>query len=284
MEGRVGHTAVWAGDELIIWGGHKGGTDGKPTGRLADGAAYNVDTDTWRQIATPALTGGPGYTSVWTGSEMIVIGGNDGHLSFAENGLSEAGAYNPSTDSWRILDLPIDLVVVDALWTGDEVVVYGVEGYLGALRGVSYEPQSDRWRELPSAPLDPAVPEIDRIGDRILAWSYDPETDGIAALDLVTLQWSGLPAFPGQPSEGVPTVGAMGPRGTMMATESFMAIYTEESNQWQITPTPADDIAPVAPSAWTGKEALFFYSGLPPGDPNFLDGIAAWFWSYTPGS
>jgi hypothetical protein len=196
LEGRVGHTAVWTGDEVIIWGGHKGGVGGKPTGRFSDGAAYNPATDTWRAISTPDLTGGPGYASVWTSSEAIVMGGNDGHLSFAESGLNEAGAYDPSTDTWRILEIPIDLVVVDALWTSTEVVIYGVEGYLGQLLGMSYEPRTGEWRQLPPAPLDPAVPDIDVVGGRILAWSYDPETDGITALDTVKLQWQELPPFP----------------------------------------------------------------------------------------
>jgi hypothetical protein len=134
------------------------------------------------------------------------MGGNDGHLSFAESGLNEAGAYDPSTDTWRILEIPIDLVVVDALWTSTEVVIYGVEGYLGQLLGMSYEPRTGEWRQLPPAPLDPAVPDIDVVGGRILAWSYDPETDGITALDTVKLQWQELPPFPGQPSDGIPSV------------------------------------------------------------------------------
>ncbi len=65
IAGRVGHVAVWTGDELIIWGGHEGGTGGRPSSRLQDGAAYDPDTDNWRQIATPTLSGGPGYASVW---------------------------------------------------------------------------------------------------------------------------------------------------------------------------------------------------------------------------
>lgn len=281
LEGRVGHTAVWSGDEVIVWGGHKGGVGGKPTGRLSDGAAYNPGSDTWRPISTPDLTGGPGYASVWTGSEMIVIGGNDGHLSFAENGLYEAGAYDPGTDTWRILDMPINLAVVDALWTGEEVVVYGVVGYLGPLQGMSLEPLSGEWRQLPTAPIHPAVPNIASLGGDILAWSYDPETDGIAALDTETLQWRDLPRFPGQPTDGIPTAAVIGPREVMMTSETMMAIYSEGSNEWRTIPTPTADIGPIAPSAWTGTEALFLSTGLPPGDPKAPDGIAAQFWSYT---
>jgi hypothetical protein len=282
LAGRVGHVATWTGDELIIWGGHRGGTGARPTVRLQDGAAYNPDTDTWRQIATPTLSGGPGYASVWTGTEMIVLGGNDGYLSYTENGLYEAGAYDPSTDTWRTLEMPINVVVADALWTGEEVVVYGTGGYLGQLLGAAYNPQANQWRELPPAPIDPAVPDIEMFGNRVLAWTYDPETDGIAALDLETQKWSQLPAFPGQSTEWVPTAASIGPSQIVMTTESFIATLSEGSNSWQITAPPTEQLGPVSPSAWTGEELLFFSSGLPPGDPNAPNGSSSWLWSYIP--
>lgn len=282
VEGRVGHVAVWTGDELIIWGGHAGGTGQRPTNRLQDGAAYDPTADTWRTIVTPTLSGGPGYASVWTGSEMIVIGGNDGHISFAENGLHEAGAYNPATDTWRTIEMPIDLVVADALWTGEEVIVYGIQGYLGPLMGAAYDPRSDQWRDLPPAPIDPTVPDIEMFGDRVLAWSYDPETDGIVALDLETLEWSELPAFPGQATEWIPSATAIGDSQIMMTTESYMAILAEEATTWQTTLTATDELGPLTPSAWSGDEALFFSSGLPPGDPNAANGMGSWLWAYQP--
>lgn len=47
--------------------------------------------------------------------------------------MNEAGAYDLSTDTWRPLEMPVELTVLDAIWTGTEVVVYGVERYLGRL-------------------------------------------------------------------------------------------------------------------------------------------------------
>lgn len=282
LEGRVGHTAVWTGGEVIVWGGHSGGTGGKPTRRFSDGAAFQPSTDTWRATAKPDLAGGPGYASVWTGSEMIVIGGNDGNQSFAEVGLNEAGAYDPSTDTWRALEMPVELTVLDAMWTGTEVVVYGVERYLGQLVGVSLDPATGNWRQLPTAPVHPAVPDIDRVGDEILAWSYDPEEDGIAVLDIGTLAWRDLPPFPGQPTDGIPNAAAVGPRETLMQSETVMAIYTDESKEWRLIDTPTADIGPfTVQPVWTGTDVLFFYAGIPPGDPNALHGIPAQFWVYN---
>lgn len=82
---RHGHTAVWTGTEMIVWGG----TDGAQ--RLNDGAAYNPGTGAWRATATPSLTGRTGHTAVSAGGEMIVWGGRDaGGIA-----LSDGAAYIP---------------------------------------------------------------------------------------------------------------------------------------------------------------------------------------------
>src|SRR5205814_5328282 len=67
---RVGHTAVWTGTEMIIWGGSSFDT-------FNTGARYNPPTDTWRVTSTAsAPTPRAAHTAVWTGSEMVVWGGS----------------------------------------------------------------------------------------------------------------------------------------------------------------------------------------------------------------
>src|SRR5438477_1698558 len=64
---RYGHTAVWTGSEMILWGG------GSNTG-----GRYNPSTDSWTATSTTnAPTARSPHTAVWTGSEMIVWGGKD---------------------------------------------------------------------------------------------------------------------------------------------------------------------------------------------------------------
>ena len=68
------HTAVWTGNEMIVWGG---------TGELSvtdAGGRYNPGTDSWVPTsAAPASRNS--HSAVWTGSEMIVWGGfHDGTL------------------------------------------------------------------------------------------------------------------------------------------------------------------------------------------------------------
>jgi hypothetical protein len=85
---RESHSAVWTGTEMIVWGG-----DDIPSGNFFNtGARYNLVTDTWTATSTiNAPSPRYSHTAVWTGSEMIVWGGND------ENSqpLNTGGRYNP---------------------------------------------------------------------------------------------------------------------------------------------------------------------------------------------
>ena len=54
-------------------------------------------TDHWRTMAiSNAPTERYGHTAIWTGSEMIVWGGDGDNFQF----LNTGGKYNPSTDTW----------------------------------------------------------------------------------------------------------------------------------------------------------------------------------------
>ena len=66
---REGHTAVWTGSKMIVWGGFDGGY-------LNTGGIYDPATDTW--TATSTLNAPSAGAAVWTGSKMIVWGGYGG--------------------------------------------------------------------------------------------------------------------------------------------------------------------------------------------------------------
>src|SRR5438132_439472 len=72
---RRSHTAVWTGNEMIVWGGYFAGT-------VANGRRYNPATNNW--VAT-STTNEPAarylHTGIWTGTEMIVWGGLDSGAS-----------------------------------------------------------------------------------------------------------------------------------------------------------------------------------------------------------
>jgi len=121
---RAGHTAVWTGSEMIVWGGGATG----PT-YLNTGGRYNPSTDSWTPTsATNAPDPRGGHTALWTGSEMIVWGG------FNESGnLNTGGRYNPGTDSWTATsttNAPVGRQDCSVVWAGSEMIVWG--GYVGA--------------------------------------------------------------------------------------------------------------------------------------------------------
>ena len=69
--GRIYHTAVWTGSEMIVWGG-----TGNSFSPVNTGGRYDPSTDSWTATST---TNAPDearfrHTAVWTGSQMIVWG------------------------------------------------------------------------------------------------------------------------------------------------------------------------------------------------------------------
>ena len=100
-------------------------------------------TDAWTATSTTnAPIARAEHTAVWTGSEMIVWGG--------QGFLDTGGRYNPSTDSWTATsttNAPTRREIHTAIWTGSEMIVWG--GYNGSHgpfnTGGRYNPNTDSW-------------------------------------------------------------------------------------------------------------------------------------------
>ena len=114
---RSEHTAVWTGTEMIIWGGHNfvGNTYGIG---LNTGALYNPSTNTWRSVSTAcSASGRAGHGALWTGTEMVIMGG------WTISGSRRTGAlYDPATDTWR--HMPLNSLEGFAAWTGTQMFVW----------------------------------------------------------------------------------------------------------------------------------------------------------------
>jgi hypothetical protein len=80
--------------------------------------------DTWTStsfVSVPAAR--QFHTAVWTGSEMIVWGGNT-----SSGFLNTGGRYSPATDSWistSTTNAPTGRWHHTAVWTGSEMIVWG---------------------------------------------------------------------------------------------------------------------------------------------------------------
>lgn len=112
---RSGHTAVWTGAEMIIWGGAEQNTGGR----------YDPALNIWTPTSTGANvpSGRSDHTAVWTGTEMIIWGGA---ANFIET--NTGGRYNPTTDAWTPTSVSANVPNArsgpTAVWTGSEMIVW----------------------------------------------------------------------------------------------------------------------------------------------------------------
>ena len=115
---------VWTGTEALVVGGVDSAGQPDPAA-----AAYDPATDNWRTLAEPP-SGSRRINPlvVWTGTDMLLIGGDnpDGSLL-----VSYGEAYDPTTDTWRVIASPPVGFVTDrspAAWTGRELLVWPWDG------------------------------------------------------------------------------------------------------------------------------------------------------------
>ena len=93
---RYFHTAVWSGNEMVIWGGIDGISD------LDTGGRYDPSTDNWIATTTAdAPAGRAQHTAVWSGSEMIVWGGfrNSMYLNTGGRYCAQSGSPTITLDA-----------------------------------------------------------------------------------------------------------------------------------------------------------------------------------------
>jgi N-acetylneuraminic acid mutarotase len=134
---------------------------------------------------------------------MIVWGGST-DLGFTNTGA----AYNPATNTWRLLAEPpaefFGRSNHTAVWTGTEIIVWGGNTNSGVTNtGAAYDPATDTWRLIsttgaPVPRLDHAAVWTGPTGVAVVIWGgqdsfgirlnnggrYDPETDSWKSTDL----------------------------------------------------------------------------------------------------
>jgi hypothetical protein len=145
LSARVGHTAIWTGSEMIVWGGNA------DTIYYADGASYDPSTNTWTMLPDAgSLSARSNHTAVWTGSAMIVWGGDDG------SPVSDHASYDPKTHTWTTLPAaPISdrtRHVAAYATTTNEMLVWGGTGALPDGAALRLTP-TPTWRKLEPSPL-----------------------------------------------------------------------------------------------------------------------------------
>ncbi|HEU5182450.1 MAG TPA: MopE-related protein [Candidatus Polarisedimenticolia bacterium] len=197
---RRGHTAIWTGNVMVVWGGIAGSV-------VNTGGRYDPVADSW---SPTSLAGAPsarsGHSAVWSGSRMIVYGGTAPSGSPSPNFFSTGGRYDPVTDTWTPTSVPTffhpDRAGHTAVWTGTEMIVWGgyyippnvPQGIFGLNSGGRYNPATDTWIDTPPvsfAQSERAHHSAVWTGSEMIIWggvfySFDPFRAQTTLIDLNT--------------------------------------------------------------------------------------------------
>jgi N-acetylneuraminic acid mutarotase len=251
--------SVWTGSEALFWGGYD------ETRNHRDGMAYDPQNDTWRTIPEAPLDTDHPAVSVWTGEELILWGGGRP----GEPSNHTGAAYDPSTDSWRrIADAPVELNASGGAWSGRAMYVFGsnlngrnvadVQGIVTA----RYDPLSDTWTELPTAPLSPQASAGGWVDGRLVVYDYNSDA---TAFDPSTGDWRHLPDAPFAPSECYPDAVVSGQLLVAWYCGE-LATFDPRTDAWTSVPGGISQ-AQIAPPAYGGAlYQLWRFASLDEGD------------------
>lgn len=206
------------------------------------------------------------FSSVWTGTEMIVWGGS----------TIAGGRYDPVLDKWTstsLINAPSPRMAHSAIWTGTDMIIWG--GYLGGTSyntGFRYNPDTDTWSpiSITNAPSPRYGHTAIWTGTEMIIWGgssgsggyanggrYDPTTDTWTTISSISAPaaWIGHTAV----WTGAEMIIWGGAATTLVNTGGR---YNPANDSW--TPTNLTN-APSArgghTSVWTGTEMIVWGGG-----------------------
>ncbi len=255
---RAGHTAVWTGTKMIVWGGEGAGGVG---GYVNTGGIFDPTTNSWTATSTTgAPLGRKNHTAIWTGTKMVVWGGYGVPLQ-----LSTGGIYDPATNSWTPTSLtgaPQARSEHTAVWTGTKMIVWGGR-FCEPLSGGIYDPATNTWTYMRTMSVGDYEHTAVWTGTKMIVWGglgsniggiYDPATDTWTATST-----SGAPA--GRSSHTAVWTGTKmivwgGYTGSHLA-ENTGGIYDPATDTWTATSTSDAPAARYGHRAvWTGTKMI----------------------------
>jgi hypothetical protein len=265
---RASAVGVWTGAEVLVVGGEPeawcppiADCAAPEFSALADGAAFDPASRSWRRIADAPMT--------FAGNASAVAAGGDVYVLVRDARYRPGGAgrgflrYRPDVDRWDQLPTPPRALGWYQLATaGETVVVYAGSVEARPLPDFEFDPQTDEWRKLPR---DPLAPSFDRtivgVGDDLFLFAHDlvanpgserPSLTRVARFDPATGQWERradseiLGSAPWFVEDGVlvnPTLGAADGGDTNNWGRSYPngGVYDSTTDSWRDLPNrPAD--------------------------------------------
>ena len=214
----------------------------------------------------PAGPAGTFPTTIWTGQELVVWGGE----TVSEQAWTDDGAaYDPTTDTWRVLaDSPLAARSEHAaVWTGSEVIICcgrvpDGDGHTAA----AYDPAADSWRSIAPPPTDVQFAVAAWTGSEMIVtggvddggveqlsatWAYDPTSDSWTerAPAPAVIERNAHSAWTGDRLLVLPR----------FFTAAPPLAYDPAADEWTVLPQPPEGLAVDGGSmVWTGEEMVIW--------------------------
>lgn len=279
---------VWTGREVLVAAAARARPG--PCGRKArfETMAYSPADDAWRELPPAPVQPYAAHRMLWTGEEALLWG-----AATADPRSFMGAAYSPDSNRWRPLRawdavLPLGLLLGDgededagawdALWIGDEMLVWGTAPGSFFGRGARYDPRADAWRRLAPSPLPGRFGHsLVWTGDEMLvwgghaAWGIDNFPNDGAAYAAATRDWDVIkrPTLRGIIEHDAVWTGsdmlvyAARPNERAVEEEqsSVLMAYDRGADSWEPLPTPPLEGTSGFSLVWTGR-ALIIWGGI----------------------
>jgi hypothetical protein len=223
---------VWTGNDVLFWG-YPYHSPREP----AFAFAYRPETGEWRPFDTGPLPFREWFGATWAGTELIVWGGSDHFGMSLAPGAGDGAAYDPATNTWRVLSVsPLpDLYRPSLLWDGSRVLVWGYA--MSSLpTGASYDRAADNWTTFAVPPT-----EVGNSTHAVTAWT------------------------------GRELIAADRTSGLTLAPVPRTAAYDPDAQSWRLLDDPPGGAACDSTGVWTGSE-LIVWGGTTDCDDDYRRG------------
>jgi hypothetical protein len=208
------------------------------------------------------------HTAVWTGSRMLVWGGN----VMGKPAVTDTGAaYDPTTRTWTPISLtgaPSPRHSHTAVWTGSRMLVWGGFGASSfETTGGSYDPVSDTWTPIASmgAPVGRIGNGAAWVSGSLLVWGgfADAPIATGGRYDATKDAWSAIDASQAPPKRFGHTMLGVGDSALVWGGNDTLdwhrdgALLSADGTTWApLSTTGAPSAREGATGVWTGALAL----------------------------
>ena len=212
----------------------------------------------WTRMADAPIDGRSSYVAIETDRGTFIWGGD----ITGENG--SGAIYDAGANRWtEIAPTPgVDRIGAAAAWSGTQVLIWGGQdwGLNEAKRdGLAYDPDADRWSEIPNAPIAGGLATGAWTGSELIVVSTKAHA---AAWDPASGAWRRLPDPPIPPGylESVWTGDELILLGLTEggADPIVSAAYDPATSTWRtIADVPYDGLVLGIPPRWAGTMMVF---------------------------